>query len=341
MDRQTDNVLGALSGLHDTPKLSGVIGYPVAHSLSPLIHQTIYDAAGLSWRYGRYACNSVEEVSSLVENACAHAETFLGFNVTMPYKRDVMNMVDGLDASAFMVGGANVLCFEEGISKEGMYLRGYNTDGYGVVRALELDAHCAVAGKIVAICGTGAAALSALVSLAIAGAHTIFLVSRHVLQAHQLVTGCQAAMDEAALIQDGILTFGFGAEQKAIPWKISSWGTDDVTHIESVSYECLVTLMPSVDILIDATPLGMNPGDPSVIAPELIESHHTVLDVVYGHGETALRRACLTAGACSIDGLGMLVEQAIATMYLFAAAQGVSLSIDRAVIYEALGSVSV
>ncbi len=336
MERQTDKEFARASEHCDGKKLSGVIGYPIAHTLSPLIHQTVYDAAGLAWHYGRFECSDITQVFSLVNGAHAHANRFLGFNVTMPYKRDVMNMVDGLDASAFMVGGANVLCFEEGISNEGFRLVGYNTDGYGVLRTLELDANCNVAGKTVAICGTGAAALSALVSLAIAGARAIFLVSRHVEQAHRLIMDRQKAIDEAALLQEGFLTSGFGPEQKLVSWAVSSWGTAHVTRMEAISYQHLDSLMPDIDILIDATPLGMNPDDPSVVASDLIRSHHTILDVVYGQGETALRRACAEAGACSMDGLGMLVEQAIATMHLFADAQGVSLLVDRTMIYEAL-----
>ena len=98
--------------------------------------------------------------------------------------------------------------------------------------------------------------------------------------------------------------------------------------------------MPGIDVLVDATPLGMKPGDPCVVDPSCIGERHTVLDVVYGHGETALIAACRACGARYQDGLGLLVEQAIATMRIFEVAQGVSLDIDREAIYAAIADAS-
>jgi shikimate 5-dehydrogenase len=324
---------GASSGAF--PRRAGVIGHPVAHSLSPLIHAHVYQASGLPWDYGRFDCPTPDDVARLVRQARTAGDTFLGFNVTMPYKRDVMALVDGLDASAFMVGGANVLCFEASVQTGKRTLRGYNTDGYGVVRTLELDAGCSVAGATVIICGTGATALSSLVALRLAGAEKIVLVSRDAARAQAFVTSCQRAMEEALDIQGDVLMFGFGTERREVSDGVRTVRAADTVCV--ASYDELPALMPTADIFIDATPLGMQAGDPSVVAPALLSARHIVLDVVYGHGTTALVEASEAAGARVLDGLGMLVEQAIATMLLFAEAQGVSLTIDRAALYQALG----
>lgn len=315
-----------------TPSMKAdVIGCPVDHSLSPLIHQLVYDDNGLPWVYGRMSCSSEDEVRAHVRHAYARASSWLGFNVTMPYKRTVMDLADRLDASALMVGGANVLCFE-GDGSDTCRIVGYNTDGFGVVSTLEKDAGRTLQGARVAVCGTGATALSALVSCLLAGAEEVLLASRTPDAASRLLSERLESVDHAASHADGMVPTGFGPARRLVVWD------DKRRRVRAISYEKLASAMPMLDVIVDATPLGMKPGDRCVVDSDLIAAHHTVLDVVYGHGETAIARACREHGARFLDGRGMLVDQAIATMRIFADAQGVVLSIDRAAILHALDS---
>jgi shikimate dehydrogenase len=107
------------------------------------------------------------------------------------------------------------------------------------------------------------------------------------------------------------------------------------TLVTAVASTQAAAALAQAEVLIDATPLGMKPGDPAVIPVELLTSCHTVLDVVYGHGLTPLLAGAQLVGAQALDGLGMLVEQAALTIEIWAAARGLILTAPRALMREA------
>jgi len=105
--------------------------------------------------------------------------------------------------------------------------------------------------------------------------------------------------------------------------------------IRVVDYATVVEPLATTQVLIDATTLGMDPQDGSVIPVELIRADMVVFDVVYGHGQTALLKGAQAQGAQAFDGLGMLIEQAALSLEIWAKAQGKDITAPRAVMTQA------
>lgn len=136
-------------------KVCGVIGKPIAHTLSPTIHNVIAKMLGEKSIYVPF-CVEEEKLQAAVLGA--HALGVTGLNVTMPHKQSIMQYMVELDETAKKVGAVNTLVY----NKDG-YI-GYNTDAYGLKMALE-TADMQYVGKNVAIIGSGGAAYAAVVAL--------------------------------------------------------------------------------------------------------------------------------------------------------------------------------
>lgn len=149
-------------------RLAAVIGSPVGHSLSPVIHRAAFDAASVDWAYVAF------EVPPGSGGAAVEAMRVLGIgglSVTMPHKHAVAGAVDRLDAAAAALGAVNT------VSWDGDELVGSSTDGPGFVASLA-DAGVTVAGAACAVLGAGGAARSVVDSLGRAGATRIVVVNR-------------------------------------------------------------------------------------------------------------------------------------------------------------------
>ncbi len=150
-------------------RLAGVIGSPVRHSLSPVIHNAAFAAAGLDW-----VLVALEVVPGGAAAALAGMRAFgiAGLSVTMPHKDDVAAAVDVLDPAAAALGTANTVVLQP----DGR-LAGYSTDGAGFVESLH-DAGVDPVGMTVAVLGAGGAARSVIDALARTGAGRIAVVNR-------------------------------------------------------------------------------------------------------------------------------------------------------------------
>jgi len=275
-------------------KLAGLVGNPIAHSLSPCIHTAAYEALGLDWEYGLYQCLTDEEFKKTVAGMADGREGFIGLNITMPFKSAAFKTADrreGLSAEAAL--GVNVFTFmvESGSSRATIV--GSNTDGAGIVGSLKSQAQLDIQGISAIVCGTGSTSAAAVIELIHAGASMVTILGRDIKRvqslADRLISLCPSSGSITAATYDdaAVLEAGFASSA----------------------------------LIIDATPVGMNPNDLPVVPVELITSKHTVLDVVYGHGETQLLREAKARGAAVFDGLGMLIEQAALTIEIWAAAQ--------------------
>ncbi|MDD5448281.1 MAG: shikimate dehydrogenase [Actinomycetota bacterium] len=138
-------------------KLVGLIGYPVTNSLSPLIHNAAFAYLGINWCYVPLPVKP-----GLLADAMSgtRALGFSGFNVTMPFKVEVILFLDELDEVSRSVGAVNTVRVEEG------RLVGYNTDGIGFETALAREFSYDVEGKSILVIGAGGAAKSIAVTLA-------------------------------------------------------------------------------------------------------------------------------------------------------------------------------
>lgn len=281
-----------------------VIGNPVAHSLSPVMHNALYAALAekderfASWRYEAVLCE--DEMAARRQIAKVRDGEICGMNVTMPWKPVALAMADYVDAASDACGGANVLIASEG------KLSAYNTDGEGAVGAIARASGVEARGKRVAVCGTGPTSLSIACAFAKARADEVVLFSREHARS-------RAAIERLRL---------------SLPDDATRW-------MRAAEYGEAAGLVPSMEVFVDATPRGMHEGDEPIVDPSLFREGQVVLDTVYAHGVTKLVAGAREAGAFAMDGLGMLVEQAALSVEIWAEALGVPVEADRDVMREA------
>lgn len=142
---------------------AAVLGSPIAHSLSPVLHRAAYAALGLDWTYEAVECDEAG-LPAVLEGPWA------GLSLTMPLKRAVLPLLEEVSDLARATGGANTVVFDSGLRL------GFNTDVHGIVAALA-EAGVDAAGSAVVL-GTGATACSALAALHDLGVSEATLVAR-------------------------------------------------------------------------------------------------------------------------------------------------------------------
>ncbi len=269
-------LIGVEKGVYMTEKLY-VLGHPVAHSKSPVMHNAAYRALGLDWEYGLADCPSEGEARAFLQRT-----DWLALNITMPYKPLAFEAATWRGEAARLAQGANVLV------RRGDELLADNTDGKGCIAYLQRNG-VSFEGARAVICGTGPTSLSIMHAAVRAGAAQAVLLGRD----------DRRASDIMRRYRDALADLGDGA---------------DACELLAGSYEGAANLIAQADIVLDATPLGMNPGDGAPFDTSLLSAHQTVFDVVYGHGTTALMGAARNAGCAAFDGAGMLVAQAVETV---------------------------
>lgn len=165
------------------PRLLAVLGYPVAHSLSPAMHQPALDAAGVNARYVALAV-APADLGAAVRGLAALG--FRGANVTIPHKETVMAHLNEISADARLIGAVNTIAVQDG------RLYGTNTDGDGFLAHLRAEG-VEPAGRPAAILGAGGAARSIAVALARAGVSRLAVLNRTVARAEEVAAVARAA----------------------------------------------------------------------------------------------------------------------------------------------------
>ena len=250
--------------------ICGLIGDPVAHSISPAIHNASFREMRLDYVYVPFRVKK-EEVRRAIEGM--RALHIRGLNVTIPHKVAVIPFLDGLDTTAEKIGAVNTIVNDNG------FLKGYNTDAAGFLQAL-LERGIEPGGKKVVILGAGGA--SHAISFALAESVTDLTILNR-------LTG----LERAQQITDKI-SRTFGRKVRALVLEENS----------------LREALQGADILVNATSVGMSPhaGETPVPA-RLLRKKLVVFDIVYNPLETRLLREAGSAGAVAIAGLDMLVWQ--------------------------------
>jgi len=248
-----------------------LIGDPVAHSVSPAMHNAAFKELNLDYTYLPFRVTA-EGLTDAVKGL--RALDITGFNVTIPHKVAVMPLLDRLDPLAEKIGAVNVVLNENGA------LKGFNTDGPGFLAALKNNGIEPACKKVVLL-GAGGAARAIAFSLAESGAYISILNRREEYEwAVNLATSIVIKCDRK-----------------------------DVTALE-LSEKSLKNELKDADILINATPLGMTPDiNNTPVACEFLKSGLTVFDIVYNPLETKLIKEAKTAGLKTISGIEMLVMQ--------------------------------
>ena len=150
-------------------RLAGVIGDPIVHSLSPVIHNAAFRALELDWAYLAFR---VADGSALRAVAAMRALGMGGLNVTMPHKQEVLDGLDRLTPTADLLQSVNT------ISWRGDQLVGDSTDGAGFLEALRHDEGVDPAGRRAVVLGAGGAARAVVLALAEAGASDVLVLNR-------------------------------------------------------------------------------------------------------------------------------------------------------------------
>lgn len=204
--------------------------------------------------------------------ARAKAEGYAGFNATMPHKEALVPLVDVLDGDAKQYGSVNTVCITDG------KLYGYSSDGRGFMAALANEG-ISVSGKRIALLGAGGAAKSVALTLAAQGAERVYICNRTALKANEL---CK--LDADVLIP------------------------------EDFSRETLHRVAGDCDLLVNSTSLGMAGTAGQFEDFSFLDSlppETPVCDLIYAPAETELLRRARALGHKTMNGLGMLIWQAI------------------------------
>lgn len=255
-------------------KLTGLLGSPVSHSISPMMHNEAFRQLDLDYVYLAF---DVEKQELAPTVGGLRAMKVRGFNITMPHKHAMCQLCDSLSPISEILGTVNTVVNEDG------HLTGYTTDGIGYMRGLQEDGY-EILGKKMTLLGAGGAASSILAQAALDGVSEISVFNRqgtnfeHTQKLIQLLkerTNCRIRLFDI---------------------------TDSAALRREVSESALLT---------NATSVGMAPNtdasliqDATLFRPDLIVS-----DVIYHPSETKLLRDAKKAGCRTQNGLSMLLYQ--------------------------------
>jgi shikimate dehydrogenase len=246
--------------------IAGLLGWPVAHSRSPTIHNYWLNHYGLS---GRYVLLPVPPEKLSIALPGLAVLGFRGCNVTTPHKQAVMPMIQSVDPLAQRIGAVNTIVVE----KDGS-LKGFNNDGNGFIQSLrDADPKWRPDSGPILVLGAGGAARAVVASLAAQGAKEIRVANR--------------TFDKAQQIADTV-----GPVVKVLPWDQREDALDDIA------------------LLANATSLGMTGKPPLEISLDRLPKGALVGDLIYIPPETPLLAAARMRGNITVNGLGLLLNQA-------------------------------
>ena len=251
----------------DHPPCAFVIGYPIGHSRSPLIHGYWLRQAGLQGRYDAVEVTP-DDLPSFVSSLKDGSSGLVGGNVTIPHKEAVLALVDDVDDIARQIGAANTLWLEDG------RLMATNTDSHGFAANLDEHAPGWDAGKTAVILGAGGASRAVIHAVLSRGFEKVCIVNRTVERA-------KALMD------------CFGP-------RVAAYGMDELSG-----------LLPAADLFVNTTSLGMDGHEVPGIDFTVMADGALVTDIVYVPLETPILAMARRQGMRTVDGLGMLLHQAV------------------------------
>lgn len=292
-----DEALSALAAIIRARRISGgyaVIGNPIAHSLSPAIHKAVFANLGVKDDY-RAACVQKGELPAFIRQV--RNSSIKGFNATSPHKQDLLPLLDKIDPQAKRCGAVNT------VVRRGGELVGFNTDMKGLSLAIRGHGQ-EYRGSRVVVLGTGGAAVGVVLRAALEGASSIHILGRRA--------------EALSVIAD-----------MAKPYTI---GTGDL------SPQSLQDAAAGCDILVNTIPLEMSGvgGSMADMAPLLrsLPSTALVCDMVYSPPVTGFLRQAQELGLATMNGLPMLIYQAILADELYFGKR-----LDREALYRQIKNV--
>jgi shikimate dehydrogenase len=259
-------------------KLMGLLGHPLGHSLSPLMHNTAFESLSLDKLYIPIEV-SPENLETVVKGMAKM--NFEGFNVTIPHKIEIMKFLDDVDDYAKCIGAVNTVAVHEG------RLKGYNTDGMGFLKSFEESTGIKIDGKNVFILGSGGASRAISMTLAMNKSNKIYI--------------CNRTYEKALSLAEDI-TKQSGVDSVAVKHE----------------YEEMKKAIADCHVLINTTSVGMSPDiDSSPVERELLSPSLIVCDAVYNPRKTKLLKDAEEIGCKTVEGLKMLVYQGAAAFEIW------------------------
>lgn len=247
-------------------KKYAVIGHPIGHTMSPFIHKRLFSLQGIEAEYTKIDV-APEDLADEYKNVLSRLD---GYNITIPHKQNIIELIDKIDDKAKMYGSVNTVSNVDGIAT------GYTTDPDGFLKALEA-AGIVLEGRIV-ILGCGGVARTMAYEVVLKKQPFLFAVRKEDVEiAKHLCDEIRSTIPSAKV--------GF----------------------------CLISeVSGKIDVLINATPIGMYPKVKSVpVTDEVIADCAAVFDAVYNPLETMLIQKAKASGARAVGGMSMLVWQAV------------------------------
>lgn len=256
-------------------RLTALLGSPVAHSISPLMHNEAFRLLDLDYTY---LCFDVTEDTLPTAVAGLKACGIRGFNLTMPNKNKIVELLDDLSPAARLIGAVNTVVNDDG------HLTGYNTDGVGYMQAVK-DAGYDITGKTITVMGAGGAATAICAQAALDGVKKIHIFARN--------------------------TSRFWSRTQKLVENINSTLPCEAVLHENKDLTALAQAISESALLLNATSVGMAPNTEATIIentglyhPDLIVS-----DVIYNPRETRFLREAREAGCRTFNGMYMLLYQ--------------------------------
>lgn len=280
-------------------RVTGIFGDPVAHTLSPAMHNAAFAALGLNFVYLPFHVRR-EALAAAV--AGIKALGLAGVNITVPHKEAVLPLIDGVAEEARLIGAVNT------VVNRGGELIGHNTDATGFLRALQ-EAGFDPTGRPAVVIGAGGAARAVVAALARAGVREITIFNRTVSRATVLAELARA---------EGVATAAL------------SWADLAGTGKKVVARAALV---------VQTTSVGMHPQEEEAppVPPEALGPGQLVVDLIYSPRETRLLRLARAAGAKTQNGMAMLLHQGAAAFELWTGREA-PLGVMRAALENVLRS---
>ncbi len=264
-----------------------VMGNPIAHSLSPIIHKAFADETN---QLMDYSAMLVGEGEFLLEVSRFFNEGGKGLNVTVPFKQEAWALSDELSSEAKLAGAVNTL-----LKDKAGKLQGYNTDGIGLIRDLKHNHNCSIEGKSILVLGAGGAARGILLPLLREQPESICIVNRTPSKAEEL------------------------AELFRKNGTVTACGYDELSEKK----------VNKVDWIINASSASLDAKLPPV-PNDILSKEGLCYDLMYAQEETVFCQWAQQVGAKKVmNGLGMLVEQAAESFYLWRGIRPTTVSVIK------------
>ena len=253
------------------PARLAVIGYPVAHSASPQMHQPALDAHDIDARYIR-----IELTPDQLKDAFSRMRQlgFIGCNVTVPHKLAAMELCDEVSPEAKALGAVNTISFNKNQTL------GTNTDGPGFAQAVKCAFGTSLSQLKIVIAGAGGGAGQAIATQCVlAGVPQLTLINRTLNKIEDLRTKL---------------------ESMAANTRIATLSFDD----DALARHCL-----EADLIVNTSSIGLKAGDPSILPAGCLKAEHLVYDTIYQPPVTPLLALAEQTGCKTANGISMLIQQ--------------------------------